>query len=86
MNVEIYLRNSFQANPQKEIATLGAMAMKDNSAIRGAAHDALEMLTRIPNANDSPEIQAQTRQDLAAILAKLKTSLIRVTETAAPRP
>ncbi len=86
MNVELYLRNAFQANPQREIAFIDAMARKTNSPIRLAARHALEMLTRIPNAADSSEIQAQARKDLAATLAKLETVLTQVADSAAPRP
>ena len=85
MNVELYLRNSFQSNPKKEIAILDAMAKQAYPAIRLAARHALEALTQVPGNADSPAIQAQTRKDLAATLAKLKTMLEQVAELANPR-
>ncbi|MDO8608802.1 MAG: hypothetical protein Q7R40_19895 [Phaeospirillum sp.] len=85
MNVEFYLRNSFRADPQKEIAILDGMAEKANPAIRLAARHALEALTRIPNGADSSAVQAQTRKDLSATLSKLRTVLGQVAEQATPR-
>lgn len=93
MNVEYYLRNSFQANPQKEIAVIGEMAKKENTAIRLAARHALEMLTQIPGPADSPDLQASSRKELAATLLRLKMVLAQVAEeaghtekAAAPQP
>ena len=83
MNVELYLRNSFQADPNKEIAIIGGMAKQTGSPIRLATRHVLEMLTHIPNRGDTPEIQAQTRQDLATTLTLLKAALQRVADAAA---
>ena len=84
MNVEYYLRNPFQTNPSQEIAAMDAMARRGNSPIRFSARNALEMLTQIPSPSDSAELQAQSRRDLAATLAKLKQSLAQVAEESAP--
>lgn len=83
MNVELYLRNSFQADPQKEIAIIGGMAEASGSPIRLAARHALEMLTQIPGNADTPAVQAQTRKDLTATLTRLKSVLAQVAEQAA---
>lgn len=84
MNVEYYLRQPFQTNPTGEIAALDAMARRGNTAIRLSARHALEMLTQIPSSSESADLQAQSRRDLAATLAKLRQSLSQVARDAAP--
>lgn len=83
MNVELYLRNTFKADPIGQIAIMNDMAARTGSPIQRAARDVLLMLTKIPNTSDSPETQAAARQNLAAALRQLQATLTRVAEDAA---
>ena len=83
MNVELYLRNTFKADPIGQIAIMNDMAARTGSPIQRAARDVLLMLTKSPNTADSPETQAAARQNLAAALRQLQATLTRVAEDAA---
>jgi hypothetical protein len=84
-SIESYLRNRFRTHPDDEIAPL--LADTPQPAVRRAAGYALQALTVIPDAKDSPAQQAECRSALAASLESLHASLIqaRSEADAAPR-
>ncbi len=84
-NVEAYLRTAFQNDPKSEIGYIGVMSLHGKRPIRLSARFTLEMLTTIPDAKDTPALQAKSRKDLAAILYKLRAALALVAAEATPQ-
>jgi hypothetical protein len=77
-NAELYLRNDFQTDPAREIATLETMARQGAGDIRMAAREVLACLTTIPSHKTPDATQKAARSELAAALVRLRGHLERI--------
>lgn len=85
-NAELYLRNDFQTDPAREIATLETLAREGARDIRMAAREILACLITIPSHKTPEATQKAARMELAAALVRLRGHLEQIAANQKPQP
>lgn len=79
-DVQGYLKTRFQDQPQREVEALDKMSAEDSSPSLSSARYMLEALSHVPAANDPPDAQQRSRDQMADALERARDAMAEAAE------